>query len=301
MKCRGHLRIDINCCWGWPIGWRHQGDTVDGFLWHHGQERERERQRKREKVPSPFCGRAVALLGKSLCNSSPLVTCRWKAEWISGCQKGNFCSSPSFSPDYPCWMGGAMGNLKSFQSEFWIWPFYLLRVKAWTKLQLIQNIEPQKILVTFIKGWCASIANRHLEVFPFQLCCIEPLKILHLFPDSFGLLHLPWPAPDVKAGKHVDPYPRLGSDKPLEVFTPPTNLFRQILSSCFSLPDHRLMLLWWHPTTSWQPFSLSYICFSFPSLLFVFANDHTLFYLHTDFPVLYFFSILSPLSSAAAC
>ena len=49
MKCRGNLRIDINCCWGWPIGWRHQGDTVDGFLWHHCQERERERDRERER------------------------------------------------------------------------------------------------------------------------------------------------------------------------------------------------------------------------------------------------------------
>ena len=31
--------------------------------------------------------------------------------------------------------------------------------------------------------------------------------------------------------------------------------------------------IWWHPTTSWQPFS-TFLCFSFHSL-FVFANDHS--------------------------
>ena len=52
----------------------------------------------------------------------------------------------------------------------------------------------------------------------------------------FGLSLLPWPAPDVKAGKHVDPHPRLGSDsRKVWASAPstkyPTNIF---LSSRFA-------------------------------------------------------------------
>ena len=90
-------------------------------------------------------------------------------------------------------------------------------------------------------------------------------------------------APDVKAGKHVDPYPRLGSDKSEGFCWPhphPTNLFRQILSSCFCF----LMIHWCHDGDTQRlpdsPFQPSFV-FLFTSLSLFLANDHSLSLLST--------------------
>ena len=98
---------------------RHQVLRQTGYIYGEGTRKvnfcditaEREREGGRERVPSTFRGRAVALLGKPLCNSHLLSVKSWGSE---GCQKGG---RPSFSLDYLCCMGGAMGNPKAFQSE----------------------------------------------------------------------------------------------------------------------------------------------------------------------------------------